>query len=78
MLNFLQLYGKEEVAKLLEKVTDKESGAPKEFLSLDYIVTNLFYLQTLSAVILFFAWIKFFKFLSFSSTMNQLGETISR
>lgn len=77
-LSTYYIYGPErEVTQLIKDATGHD-GAPKDFMSLDHIVTMLHYLQTLSAIILFFAWIKFFKFLSFSSTMNQLGETISR
>ena len=71
-----QIYYEEEVTHLLDSATN--DAGPTDFVSLDSLVTRLYYLQTLSAIILFFAWIKFFKFLSFSPTMNQLGETISR
>ena len=30
------------------------------------------------AVVVFLAWIKLFKYISFNTTMNQLSETLSR
>ncbi|CBY18963.1 unnamed protein product [Oikopleura dioica] len=68
------LYRNTEIDNKLDALMEKEDSYA-DFQSLAYWEGVYMYVM---AIVVFLAWIKLFKYISFNTTMNQLSETLSR
>ena len=78
-----------KINNMLEELYSREdSFADFQFLSywetqviynlINFYSNKLLQYNYMMAVVVFLAWIKLFKYISFNTTMNQLSETLSR